>query len=238
MNETNQELTFEEINKIAYASESQVAKNLLDYLTPEYNQRLLNIEDRASEIVEAARKSIKPDSPIENLLQEYELNTKEGTVLLCLAEALLRIPDKKTMDRLLEDKFSSVDWKKHISADKGIFVNASSWAFFLTGNILDKKITDKTKLEETYKSLLKKSTEPIIRKAVKKAVTILARQFIFKPTIEEGMKFTESDKYKKNIFSFDMLGEGARTYFDANKYFENYKNAIMIIGETSAEKKT
>ena len=227
----NLEITFDEINKISYASESLVAKNLLDYLKPEYNKRLLNIEDRANEIVEAVRKSIKSDSPIENLLQEYELNTKEGTVLLCLAEALLRIPDKKTMDRLLEDKFSSVDWKKHISADKGVFVNASSWAFFLTGNILDKKITDKTKLEETYKSLLKKSTEPIIRKAVKKAVTILARQFVFKPTIEEGMKFTESEKYKKNIFSFDMLGEGARTIEDAERYFQDYINSIHAVGK-------
>ena len=231
MNEMNLEITFDEINKISYASESLVAKNLLDYLKPEYNKRLLNIEDRANEIVEAVRKSIKSDSPIENLLQEYELNTKEGTVLLCLAEALLRIPDKKTMDRLLEDKFSSVDWKKHISADKGVFVNASSWAFFLTGNILDKKITDKTKLEETYKSLLKKSTEPIIRKAVKKAVTILARQFVFKPTIEEGMKFTESEKYKKNIFSFDMLGEGARTMEDAERYFQDYINSIHAVGK-------
>ena len=85
--------------------------------------------------METIRNSKNTDSPIESLLQEYELNTKEGTVLLCLAEALLRIPDKKTMDRLLEDKFASVNWKKHISADKGIFVNASSWAFFLTGNI-------------------------------------------------------------------------------------------------------
>ena len=227
----NLEITFDEINKISYASESLVAKNLLNYLKPEYNKRLVNIEDRANEIVEAVRKSIKSDSPVENLLQEYELNTKEGTVLLCLAEALLRIPDKKTMDRLLEDKFSSVDWKKHISADKGIFVNASSWAFFLTGNILDKKITDKTKLEETYKSLLKKSTEPIIRKAVKKAVTILARQFVFKPTIEEGMKFTESEKYKKNIFSFDMLGEGARTMEDAERYFQDYINSIHAVGK-------
>ena len=81
MNETNQELTFDEINKIAYASESLISKNLLDYLKPEYNQRLLNIEDRANEIVEAVRESIKSDSPIENLLQEYELNTKEGTCL-------------------------------------------------------------------------------------------------------------------------------------------------------------
>ena len=121
MNETNQEITFDEINKISYASESLISENLLDYLKPEYNRRLLNIEDRANEIVKSVRESIKSDSPIESLLQEYELNTKEGTVLLCLAEALLRIPDKKTMDRLLEDKFSSVDWKKHISADKGIF---------------------------------------------------------------------------------------------------------------------
>ena len=76
MSKINQEITFDEINKIAYASESLISKNLLDYLKPEYNKRLLNIEDRANEIVEAVRKSIKSDSPIENLLQEYELNTK------------------------------------------------------------------------------------------------------------------------------------------------------------------
>ena len=117
--------SFNKINEISYSSETDLTHTLLNYLKPEYNKRLVNIEDRANEIVEAVRKSIKSDSPVENLLQEYELNTKEGTVLLCLAEALLRIPDKKTMDRLLEDKFSSVDWKKHISADKVIFVNAS-----------------------------------------------------------------------------------------------------------------
>ena len=202
-------ISFKDINNIAYVAETEISNTLLNFIEPEYKKKIHNIEDRASEIVNTVRKSIKSDSPIENLLQEYQLNTKEGTVLLCLAEALLRIPDKKTIDRLLEDKFASVDWKKHISADKGIFVNASSWAFFLTGNILDKKETDKTRLEETYKSLLKKSSEPVIRTVVKKAVTILAKQFVFKPTIEEGMKFTQSQKYIKNIFSFDMLGEGA-----------------------------
>ena len=151
--------------------------------------------------------------------------------MLCLAEALLRIPDKLTIDRLLEDKFASVDWKTHISFDKGLFVNASSWAFFLTGNILDKKETDKTRLEETYKSLLKKSSEPVIRTAVKKAVTILAKQFVFKPTIKESMNFTSSDKYKKNLFSFDMLGEGARTMDDAERYFQDYINSIHSTGK-------
>ena len=135
----NKVLNFDEINNAGYQSESIISKNLLNYLESEYNLRLKNIEDRATEIVESVRKSAKSDSPIESLLQEYQLNTKEGTVFLCLAEALLRIPDKKTIDRLLEDKFASVEWKKHIGADKGIFVNASTWAFFLTGNILDKK---------------------------------------------------------------------------------------------------
>jgi len=231
MTEIKNNLSFDIINKMAYASETDISQNLLNFLTPKYKESIINIEDRASEIVKSIRKSIKSDSPIESLLQEYELNTKEGTVLLCLAEALLRIPDKITVDRLLEDKFSSVDWKKHISFDKGLFVNASSWAFFLTGSILDKKEINKIRLEETYKSLLKKSSEPVIRVAVKKAVTILAGQFIFKSTIEESMNFTNSEKYKKNLFSFDMLGEGARTAKDAEKYFQDYLNSIHITGK-------
>ena len=231
MLEINDKTSFNKINEIAYSSETDLTHNLLNYLKPEYKKRIQNVEDRATDIVETIRKSIKSDSPIESLLQEYQLNTREGTVLLCLAEALLRIPDKLTIDRLLEDKFASVDWKTHISFDKGLFVNASSWAFFLTGNILDKKETDKTRLEETYKSLLKKSSEPVIRTAVKKAVTILAKQFVFKPTIKESMNFTSSDKYKKNLFSFDMLGEGARTIEDAERYFQDYINSIHSTGK-------
>jgi len=231
MIEQKNKLSFNKINETVYASETELTHILLNYLKPEYKKRIQNVEDRATDIVETVRKSIKSDSPIESLLQEYELNTEEGTVLLCLAEALLRIPDKITMDRLLEDKFSSVDWKKHISFDKGLFVNASSWAFFLTGNILDKKETDKTRLEETYKGLLKKSSEPVIRVAVKKAITILAGQFVFKPTMKESMNYTRSEKYRKNLFSFDMLGEGARTMEDAEKYFQDYIDSIHITGK-------
>ena len=133
-------INFDKINKIAYAKEAFVAKELMEYLQYDYKSRLSNIKDRAEQIVNDARKSVSSvKNPIDNLLQEYQLNTEEGTILLCLAEALLRIPDKKTTDRLLEDKFSSTDWKKHTGFDKGLFVNASSWAFFLTGNILKKK---------------------------------------------------------------------------------------------------
>ena len=144
-------VNFEKINDIAYANEENVVKELLEYLTPEYNSRLNNIKVRAGEIVTDARKSIGLiNNPIDNLLQEYQLNTHEGTILLCLAEALLRIPDKKTIDRLLEDKFTSTDWKKHTGFDKGLFVNASSWAFFLTGNILKKSELDKRRRSQNY----------------------------------------------------------------------------------------
>ena len=139
-------ISFEKINEVAYTSEKEVADKLLHFLKYEYKKRINSIEDRASEIVEVARKSKSSSNPIDSLLQEYQLNTKEGTVLLCLAEALLRIPDKKTIDRLLEDKFTSVDWKQHMGFDKGLFVNAASWAFFLTGTILDKKETNKAQL--------------------------------------------------------------------------------------------
>ena len=189
------DLNFKIINDIAYAEEDIVAKELLKYLKPQYKNRLNNIKDRATDIVTNARKSIGIiKNPIDNLLLEYQLNTHEGTILLCLAEALLRIPDKKTTDRLLEDKFTSTDWKKHTGFDKGLFVNASSWAFFLTGNILKKNDLDKNSIEETYKSLIKKSTEPVFRNIVKQAVMVLAKQFVFKPKMDDAIGFTSSAK--------------------------------------------
>ncbi len=220
-----------DIDNVIYLEESIIVKKMMDYLLPDYLKRKEQINKRALEIVSESRKSVSLiKSPIENLLQEYKLNTEEGTVLLCLAEALLRIPDQKTIDRLLEDKFTSTDWKKHTGFDKGIFVNASSWAFLITGNILKRNKFDKNSIEENYKSLLKKSSEPVFRSIVRKAVMVLAKQFVFKSKMEEAVKFTKSQKYKNNIFSFDMLGEGARTEEDAEKYFQEYKKSIEFTG--------
>ena len=103
-----------EIDQVISLDESTIVNNMLRYLEPNYNDKIKVIKARAEQIVNESRKSIGIiKSPIENLLQEYQLNSEEGTVLLCLAEALLRIPDQKTIDRLLEDKFTSTDWKKH-----------------------------------------------------------------------------------------------------------------------------
>ena len=230
--------SFGKINELGNMSEKEVAKLLINFLSPLYESKSKNVYDKSQIIIRKAQQTKKIISPIDSLLQEYKLNSKEGTVLLCLAEALLRIPDKKTIDRLLEDKFTSVDWKEHTGFDKGVFVNASSWAFFLTGNILEKNELDKTKLEETYKGFIKKTSEPIFRIAIRKAVMVLANQFVFKPSIEEGIKFTGNSRYKNNLFSFDMLGEGARTQDDAEKYFVDYKNAIHHVGKTSDKKKS
>ena len=224
---------FDKINQFGCESEELVVKSLLEYLLPIVKDKTSSINNKASKIVTYAKKITKFINPIDSLLQEYKLNSKEGTILLCLAEALLRIPDKKTIDRLLEDKFTSADWKDHTGLDKGIYVNASSWAFFLTGKILDKNEIEKQHLEETYKSFLKRISEPIFRVAVKKTVMILANQFVFKPSIEEGIKYEGNVKYKNNLFSFDMLGEGARTKKDAEKYFIDYQKAIHHVGETA-----
>ena len=222
-----------DIDNILYLDESVIVKNMMDYLLPEYLKKVDQINSRALEIVNESRKSISLiKSPIENLLQEYKLNTEEGTVLLCLAEALLRIPDQKTIDRLLEDKFTSTDWKKHTGFDKGLFVNASSWAFLITGNILKRNKYDESSIEENYKSLIKKSSEPVFRRIIRKAVMVLAKQFVFKAKMEEAVQLTKSEKYKQNIFSFDMLGEGARTEEDAEKYFLEYKKSIEFTGKS------
>ncbi len=222
-----------DIDNVVNLEESVIVKKMMDFLLPDYLKKIDQINIRAREIVEESRKSISLiKSPIENLLQEYKLDTEEGTVLLCLAEALLRIPDQKTIDRLLEDKFTSNDWKKHTGFDKGLFVNASSWAFLITGNILKRSKYDKSSIEENYKSLLKKSSEPVFRSIIRKAVMVLAKQFVFKSKMDEAVNFTKSEKYKKNIFSFDMLGEGARTEEDAEKYFLEYKKSIDYTGKS------
>ena len=106
--------TLFEIDQVVSFDETIIVDNLIKYLEPNYVDKRKEIKARAVQIVNGSRKSIGIiKSPIENLLQEYQLNSEEGTVLLCLAEALLRIPDQKTIDRLLEDKFTSTDWKKH-----------------------------------------------------------------------------------------------------------------------------
>ncbi len=155
---------------------------------------------------------------------------------MCLAEALLRIPDPKTINDLIEDKIPIGDWKKYIKNDNDLFVNISSIAFLITGKIVEEK-PDENK--NVLSKIVKNLSEPLLRNAIKQAVNILAKQFVFEKDIEKAIKFSDEKKHDKYTFSFDMLGEAAVTYEDSEKYYSQYENAIIATGKSkNPEKKS
>ena len=208
-----------------------------DYLVPEISAYLHSnekqIQDRAKKII-ASAKQYNSYNAFEKLMHEYDLSSSEGIVLMCLAEALLRIPDNKTINDLIEDKIPSGKWRDHIKNDNNIFVNISSIAFLMTGKILKQ---DEFKETDIFMSVLKNISKPVLRTVIKKSINLLAKQFIFEKDIKRASKLSSKLEGSIYAYSFDMLGEGARTYNDANKYFENYKNAITAIGKSSTKKK-
>ncbi len=208
-----------------------------DHLVPEVsNYHQINeteIEARAKKIIKSA-KSYNSYNAFEKLMHEYDLSSSEGIVLMCLAEALLRIPDNKTINDLIEDKIPTGQWKEHIKNDNNIFVNISSIAFLMTGKILKQ---GELKEADVFMSVVKNISKPVLRSVIKQSINILAKQFIFEKDIKRASKLSKKLEESIYAYSFDMLGEGARTYEDANRYFENYKNAIKVIGESSSEKK-
>ena len=191
-----------------------------------YNQNQEIIKQDALEIIRSAKK-YKSHNAFEKLMHEYDLSSNEGIVLMCLAEALLRIPDTKTINDLIEDKIPSGDWKDHIKNENNLFVNMSSLAFLVTGKIVKRNELNE---REILKSLIKNISSPVLRSAIKKAINILAKQFIFEKDIMRASKLSEKISNINYAYSFDMLGEAALTYDDAEKYFQNYKNAIDVIG--------
>ena len=193
-----------------------------DILVPEISEYLKlhekEIKNRTKLIIESA-KQYNSYNTFEKLMHEYDLSSSEGIVLMCLAEALLRIPDNKTINDLIEDKIPSGKWRDHIKNDNNIFVNISSIAFLMTGKILKQ---DEFKETDIFMSVLKNISKPVLRTVIKKSINILAKQFIFEKDIKRASKLSSKLEGSIYAYSFDMLGEGARTYNDANKYFENF----------------
>ena len=210
-----------------------VREHFLPDIEKFHNKNQKSIKQDALDIIQSA-KEYKSHNAFEKLMHEYDLSSNEGIVLMCLAEALLRIPDTQTINDLIEDKIPSGDWKNHIHNDNNLFINISSLAFLITGKIVKR---NELKEKELFKSLLKNLSEPILRAAIKKAINILAKQFIFEKDIKSASKL--SDKLSKSAYaySFDMLGEAAITYDDAETYFNNYKNAINVIGNSNSNEK-
>ncbi|MGV6873538.1 trifunctional transcriptional regulator/proline dehydrogenase/L-glutamate gamma-semialdehyde dehydrogenase [Pseudochelatococcus sp. B33] len=171
-------------------------------------------------------------SGVEGLVQEYALSSQEGVALMCLAEALLRIPDTATRDALIRDKIATGDWRSHLGTGRSLFVNAATWGLVVTG-----KLTATVKergLASALTRLIARCGEPVIRHGVDMAMRLMGEQFVTGQTIDEALRRARELEEKGFRYSYDMLGEAATTAADARRYYEAYENAIHAIGKASA----
>ena len=187
------------------------------------------IEGTARRLVETARGAGGKGLGLDAFLGEYALSSEEGVVLMCLAEALLRIPDDATRDRLIRDKLSVADWERHLGHSGSILVNASTLGLLLTGRVvrLDREARDPAAM---LGRLIARAGEPVIRAAVVQAMRIMGQQFVMGRTIGEALARAGKGTGRLYRHSFDMLGEAALTARDAERYFESYAAAIVAIG--------
>ncbi|EEW26340.1 bifunctional proline dehydrogenase/L-glutamate gamma-semialdehyde dehydrogenase PutA [Rhodobacter ferrooxidans] len=178
-----------------------------------------------ADLVRRIRASAKPGL-MEVFLAEYGLSTEEGIALMCLAEALLRVPDAPTMDALIEDKIAPSDWGRHLGKSASSLVNASTWALMLTGKVLEDR---EPGVVGHLRNAVKRLGEPVIRKAVARAMKEMGRQFVLGETITAAMERATELEAKGYTYSYDMLGEAARTESDARRYHLAYSRAITAI---------
>ncbi|MDB5449896.1 MAG: putA, partial [Phenylobacterium sp.] len=201
--------------------------------------RPLSAEDRAAvqqeaeSLVRTARRSANRQGVVESFLQEFSLSTREGLALMCLAEALLRTPDEETRDRLIAEKIASADWASHAGRSDSILVNASTWSLMLTGKLIDPDEEAGRDLAGFIRRLAGRLGEPVIRRAVGAAVRIMGEQFVLGATIEQALKRAAADGF---VCSFDMLGEGARTEADADRYEAAYAAALAVVARQAGGK--
>ncbi|WP_094751495.1 bifunctional proline dehydrogenase/L-glutamate gamma-semialdehyde dehydrogenase PutA [Psychromonas sp. CD1] len=189
-----------------------------------------NILDNASELIRRVRADKNAVQMIDALLLEYSLDSKEGVLLMCLAEALMRIPDIATADALIRDKLSVADWKSHLKSSDSVFVNASTWGLLLTGKVVSMDVRDDGSPANIISRLVNRVSEPIIRKAMNQAMKIMGYQFVLGRSIKEAQKNGTKFTNKGINYSYDMLGESALTALDAKKYFKSYVQAIESVG--------
>ncbi|ELY2618846.1 trifunctional transcriptional regulator/proline dehydrogenase/L-glutamate gamma-semialdehyde dehydrogenase [Cronobacter sakazakii] len=168
---------------------------------------------------------------VQSLLQEFSLSSQEGVALMCLAEALLRIPDKATRDALIRDKISNGNWQSHIGRSPSLFVNAATWGLLFTGRLVSTH--NEASLSRSLNRIIGKSGEPLIRKGVDMAMRLMGEQFVTGETIAEALANARKLEEKGFRYSYDMLGEAALTAADAQAYMVSYQQAIHAIGKAS-----
>jgi RHH-type proline utilization regulon transcriptional repressor/proline dehydrogenase/delta 1-pyrroline-5-carboxylate dehydrogenase len=189
------------------------------------------VQALAKNLVTAVRRERTRASGVDALMHEFSLSSEEGIALMCLAEALLRIPDAATADRLIADKISKGDWRKHLGESPSLFVNAATWGLLVTGKLVG--TSSDQGLGSALTRLIAKGGEPLIRKGVDFAMRLLGNQFVTGQTIAEALKNSVENEKRGYRYSYDMLGEAALTAEDAAFYFNAYETAIHAIGKAS-----
>ncbi|MBX3482613.1 bifunctional proline dehydrogenase/L-glutamate gamma-semialdehyde dehydrogenase PutA, partial [Phenylobacterium sp.] len=222
-------MAFDHLDDGKFADERTALAGLLAGrpLSPQDREAVVG---EAEALVRAARRTADRQGVVESFLQEFSLSTREGLALMCLAEALLRTPDEETRDRLIAEKIASADWASHAGKSDSILVNASTWSLMLTGKLIDPDEEARNDLPGFVRRLAGRLGEPVIRRAVGAAVRIMGEQFVLGATIEKALKRAADDGF---VCSYDMLGEGARTDADADRYEAAYARAITVVGRAA-----
>lgn len=220
---------FEKISAAYLEDEAVVLEGLIEFLDLSESD-IATVEKEAQDLINTIRKAPDVEDSLDALLRQYSLNTKEGIVLMSLAEALLRVPDKETADALIRDKIAGVDWRSHKGKSNKSLVNLATLGLMLTGEIIS---------EEEEKGIFKRMTqrlsEPVIRAAVNQAMQIMGKQFVLGRTIEEAIKNGRKTREKGYTYTFDMLGEAALTEKDAGIYYKSYEDAVKAAGKENPQ---
>tara|TARA_R110002051_G_scaffold140454_4_gene213280 strand:- start:22322 stop:25546 length:3225 start_codon:yes stop_codon:yes gene_type:complete len=191
------------------------------------------LSQRATQLIEDVRKRDNASDSIDALLQQYSLDTQEGIMLMCLAEALLRVPDAETADALIRDKLNAAQWDKHVGQSESALVNAAAWGLVMTGKVVNMDKRQDGTPGTVLGRLVKRSGEPVIRSAMLQAMRIMGKQFVLGRTIKEALKNGKEQRDNGYTYSFDMLGEAALTRSDASKYLADYSDAINALANDS-----
>src|SRR5688572_7399097 len=217
------------INPRYLTEEQALVRGLADHARlPEGARR--NVDARALALVQAVRSTRGSGGALDAFLREYSLASREGVILMCLAEALLRIPDGEVADRLIADKIPSGAWDDHLGDSESLLVNASTWGLMLTGRVVALDRNEVGEARSWYGRLAAKLGEPVARAALKQAMRILGHQFVMGRDIEAALSRAAGKEERDYRYSFDMLGEAALTRADAERYREKYSLAIAAVG--------
>src|SRR5215470_17923857 len=191
------------------------------------------VSERAMLLAREIRKRASESSGAEVFLQRFGLSTREGVVLMCLAEALLRIPDQLTADALIRDKLAGTQWDARDWVEGGFLLNAATWGLMLTGALTSWHDDPGDDPAAIVRRLVARAGEPFVRGALRQAMKIMAEQFIVGETIEAAVERAAGLEQLGFRFSYDMLGEAARTAADAERYFAAYQHAIEVVGRAA-----